>query len=281
MFKAIKRWWKYLGAKLNSDFNERADPKIQLEQAITEAQDQHRRLKEQAANVIANQKQAEMRLNRSLEEYEKLNLNARQAVLMADEATKTGDEAKATQFAQAAEAFANRLIALESEIEETKALVLNSTQASSQAKAAVQQNSAALQKKLAERQKLMSQLDQAKMQEEMNTAMATLSETVGQDVPTFDEVRDKIEARYAKAKGASELSEASVETRMLEVEQASINVEAQARLAQIRSDLGIGPSSSETGDDLLKQAASLETEAKPTAETPAADPGTPGTPAPG
>ena len=94
MFKALKRWWKYWGAKVNSSFNEHADPKIQLEQAITEAQEQHRRLKEQAANVIANQKQAEMRLNRSMAEYEKLNGNARQAVLMADEATKAGDEKK-------------------------------------------------------------------------------------------------------------------------------------------------------------------------------------------
>ena len=63
----------------------------------------------------------------------------------------------------------------------------------------MQQNSVALQKKLAERQKLLSQLDQAKMQEQMNKAMASLNETVGDDVPTFDEVRDKIEARYAKA----------------------------------------------------------------------------------
>ena len=76
-----------------------------------------------------------------------------------------------------------------------------------------------MQKKLAERQKLLGQLDQAKMQEQMNTAMAPLSETVGQDVPTFDEVRDKIEARYAKAKGMAELTEGTVENRMLEVEQ--------------------------------------------------------------
>ena len=49
----------------NQKFNEKADPKIQLEQAILEAQDQHRRLKEQAANVIAQQKQTEMRLTRA------------------------------------------------------------------------------------------------------------------------------------------------------------------------------------------------------------------------
>ena len=35
----------------------------------------------------------------------------------------------------------------------------------------------------------MSQLDQAKMQEQMNKAMAQLNETVGQDVPTFNEVQ--------------------------------------------------------------------------------------------
>ena len=245
MLKLFRRWWKYLTAKLSSSFNERADPKVQLEQAISEAQDQQRRLKEQAANVIAHQKQTEIRLNRAMGELEKVSGNARQAVLMADEATKTGDQTKATQYTQSAEAFANRLIALEREVEDLKAMHLQSTEAANQAKSAVQQNSSALQQKLAERQKLLSQLDQAKMQEQMNTAMSSLSETVGQDVPTLDEVRDKIESRYARAKGMAELTESSVESRMLEVEQASMNVEAQARLSQIRAQLGIGPAPTE------------------------------------
>src|SRR4051812_6539052 len=139
MFKAMKRWWKYWTAKVNSSFNERADPKVQLEQAIMEAQEQHRRLREQAANVIANQKQTEMRLNRALEDLEKVNTNARQAVLMADEATKGGDATKATDYTRAAESFANRLIQLESEVESLKSLALQAAQASDQAKAAVQQ----------------------------------------------------------------------------------------------------------------------------------------------
>jgi phage shock protein A len=239
MLKLFRRWWRYLTAKLGSSFEERADPKVQLEQAIAEAQDQHRRLKEQAANVIAHQKQTEIRLNRTMGELEKVNGNARQAVLMADEASKSGDTEKAMQYTTTAESFANRLIALEREVEDLKQLHLQSTDAANQAKAAVQQNSTALQQKLAERQKLLSQLDQAKMQEQMNTAMASLSETVGQDVPTLDEVRDKIESRYARAKGMSELTETSVESRMLEVEQASMNSEAQARLSQIRAELGL------------------------------------------
>lgn len=245
MFKLMRRWWRYLTAKLSGDFNERADPKVQLEQAIMDAQEQHRRLMEQAANVIANQKQTEIRLNRALEELEKVNGNARQAVLMADEATKRGDTKKAGEYTSAAESFANRLIALESEIESLKALHFQSTQAADQAKAAVQQNSSALQKKLSERQKLLGQLDQAKMQEQMNKAMTSLSQTVGQDVPTLDEVRDKIEARYAKARGMAEITGSTVESRMLEVEQAAMNTEAQTRLAEIRSQLGLAPAPTE------------------------------------
>ncbi|MCA1692705.1 MAG: PspA/IM30 family protein [Actinobacteria bacterium] len=245
MFKLFKRAWQYLTAALTGRFNEVADPKVQLEQAIIEAQQQHRQLVEQAANVIANQKQTEMRLNRAMEELEKLNGLARQAVTMADSATKKGDMAKAAEYTQSAETFANRLIATEKEVESLKQFHLQAAQAADQAKTAVQQNSTTLQRKLSERQKLLSQLDQAKMQEQVNRAMTALNETVGQDVPTLNEVREKIEARYAKALGTSELAGQSVEQRMLEVEQAQMNTEAQTRLDAIREQLGIAPASAE------------------------------------
>jgi phage shock protein A len=277
MFKAIKRWWKYMAAKLSGSLNERADPKVQLEQAIMEAQEQHRRLREQAANVIANQKQTELRLNRAMGELEKVNGNARQAVVMADEATKEGDTTKVTEYTSAAEAFANRMIALESEVESLKTLSLQSTQAADQAKAAVQQNSAALQQKLAERQKLLGQLDQAKMQEQMNKAMSTLSETVGDDVPTLDEVRQKIEARYAKAKGMSELTDTSVESRMLEIEQASMNRQAQTRLAEIRAQLGLEPPKDEKAAGEVNAGAGAGAAAPTPESQPQPEPGTPAT----
>ncbi len=240
MFKLVKKWWKYLTAKLTGTFNERADPKVQLEQAIAEAQGQHRRLKEQAANVIANQKQSELRLNAKMTELEKLNANVRQALTMADDATKSGDAAKAQQYGSAAETIANQLIQVEKDVESLKSMVFESAQASDQAKAAVAQNSRLLQEKIAEKSKLLSQLDQAKMQEEMNSAMAQLNESVGADVPSLAEVQEKIQARYAKAKATSELNEASVTSRVLEVEQATANVEAQSRLSALRAELGLG-----------------------------------------
>ena len=245
MFKALRRWWKYMTAKLSGSLEERADPKVQLEQAIQEAQEQHRRLTEQAANVIAHQKQTQMRLDRAQDDLDKVTGNARQALLLTDEATTKGDTAKALEYQQAAESFANRLIALENEVEGLKTMLLDATQNADAAKSAVQKNSSALQKKLSERQRLLSQLDQAKMQEQMNRAMSQLTATVGEDVPTFEEIREKIEARTARAAGMADLQGSSVESRMMEVEQAQINAEAQSRLSQLRTQLGLPAPASE------------------------------------
>lgn len=236
VFRSIKRFWKYGAAKLNSLFDERADPKVLLEQAITAAQDQHRRLRDQAANVIANQKQTEMRLTRAIALLDKTNAQVRQALQMADD---TVDVEAKNAYINIAEVLAQELITRESEVEELKKLALNTAEASDQAKAAVQQNAESLQKRLTERSRLLSQLDQANMQVQVNEAMASLTESAGRDVPTFDEVRDKIESRYAKAKGMTELVSESVDNRMLEVEQAAANQEAAARLDQIRAQLGI------------------------------------------
>jgi len=240
MIETLKKWWKYLTAKADSEFEKNADPKIQLEQAIRESKDQHQRLKEQAANVIAHQKQTEMRLDKAMVEMEKLTGNARQAVLMADEAMQRGDETKAIEFTSAAEAFAQRLIAVEQEVEDLKALHLQATQSSDEAKRAVSQNSTKLQERLSERQKLLSQLDQAKMKEQMNDALTSLNEQVGGDTPSLEQVREKIEGRLAKAEAASDLNASSTEGRMAEIEAAAHNSQAKARLEELKSQLGVG-----------------------------------------
>jgi len=244
MFKVARKWWKYLTAKLNRNFDENADPKIQLEQAIADAREQHQRLTEQAISVIASQKQAEIRLNSKMNELEKLTGNARQALVMADQAQQAGDSTKAEQYSHAAEAIANQLIQLESDIEDLKALVIEATRAADQANAAVAQNSRLLQAKIAQKSKLLSQIEQAKMHEEMNAAMGQLTATVGDDVPTLAEVEEKIQVRYTTARAASELSGASVQARVLEVEQATANVAAHGRLAEMRDEMALGAAGS-------------------------------------
>ena len=238
MIKFFKRFWNYLTAGANQKFNEKADPKIQLEQAITEAQEQHRRLKEHAANVIAQQKQTELQLNRAIEHLGKLNGNARQAVKMADDAAKAGDAAKAAEYTRAAETIATQLVEVEAQVEDLKTMHFSATQASDQAKSAVASNGQLLQKKLAERQKLLSQLEQAKMQEQVSASLRSMSEIAAPgNTPSLEEVREKIERRYATAMGEAELAQSSVQGRMLEVQQASVQMAGHSRLEQIRASM--------------------------------------------
>jgi phage shock protein A len=256
MWKSIKKWWRYLGAKLGMQLDASADAKVQLEQAIQQAREQHRLLTEQAANVIANQTQLQFRLDRALDEYQKANASARQALVLADQEARAGHADKVDGFNQAAEAFANRIVELEREIADLKVSLLSATQAAGNAKEAVALNSAALQKTLGERERLLSQLDRATMQEQMNSAMAQLKETIGDEVPTFEEVRTKIERRLAAAQAMTELSGASVDAKMLEVEQMQKRADSEARLGEMRNQLGLG------GDSMIDAGAPAEAPTK-------------------
>jgi phage shock protein A len=55
--------------------------------------------------------------------------------------------------------------------------------------------------------------------------------------PNLDEVRDKIERRYANALGQAELAQNSVQGRMIEVEQAGTEMAGHSRLEQIRASM--------------------------------------------
>ncbi|SCX16427.1 PspA/IM30 family protein [Corynebacterium jeikeium] len=229
--------WKYLMALFDNKIEENADPKIQIEQAIAEAQKQHQALSQQAAAVIGNQRQLEMKLNRQLEEVEKLQANTKQALNLADKARAQGDQQKAMEYENAAEAFAAQLVTAEQSVEDMKSLHDQALQQAAQAKQAVERNSMQLQQKAAERTKLLSQLEQAKMQEKVAESLQSMNSVASNGSPNLDQVREKIERRYANALGQAELAQNSVQGRMAEVQQAGIQMAGHSRLEQIRAEM--------------------------------------------
>lgn len=236
MANPFTKFWNYLMALFDSKIEENADPKVQIEQAINEAQRQHQALSQQAAAVIGNQRQLEMQLNRRLEEVEKLQANTRQALQLADKSRGEGDDKKAIEYENAAEAFAAQLVTAEQGIEDTKQLHDQALQQAAAAKQAVERNAAHLQQQVAERSKLLSQLEQAKMQEKVSETMRSMNSLTAGG-PNLDQVRDKIERRYANALGAAELAENSIQGRMAEVEQAGVQMAGHSRLEQIRAEI--------------------------------------------
>ncbi|MCW2666101.1 MAG: hypothetical protein JWN57_1063 [Frankiales bacterium] len=226
-------------AAFGAKIDERADPKVQIQQAIEEAQRQHQALTQQAAAVIGNQRQLEMKLARQMTEVEKLQSSARQALVIADQKRAAGDEAEAVRYEQTAQAFATQLVSAEQGMEDLKTLHDQALQAAEQAKKAVENNAMMVQSKLAERTQLLSQLEQAKMQEQVSASLSSMSElTASGNTPSLADVRDKIEQRYARALGSAELASNSVEGRMLDVQKSTLDMAGASRLDQIRASLG-------------------------------------------
>jgi phage shock protein A len=244
------RGWKYMSAWFGAKIDEKADPKIQIQQAISEAQQQHQALTRQAASVIGNQRQLEMKLDRQLGQIETLQAQARQALVLADKARAGGDAQKATEFEQTAQSLANQLVSVEASVQDLKSLHDQSLQAAAQAREAVKSNEMRLEQQLAERTKLLTQLEQAKMQETVSKSLQQMSELAApSNTPSLGEVRDKIEQRYSVALGQAELAQDSVAGRTLEVQRATIDLQGSARLEEIRASMNAekGPAAVEGG----------------------------------
>ena len=238
MANPFSKGWRYLMALFGAKIDEYADPKVQIQQAIEDAQRQHQALVQQAAAVIGNQRQLEMKLSRQMSEVEKLQGMARQALVLADRARAAGDEAEAQKYEATATTLATQLVSGEQSMEDLKTLHDQALGAAGQARKAVENNAMVLQQRIAERTKLLSQLEQAKMQETVAKSLESMSSLAAPgNTPSLDEVRDKIEQRYANAMGRAELASNSVEGRLLEVQKSSLDLAGSSRLEQIRASM--------------------------------------------
>jgi len=265
MANPFVKGWRYFLALFGAKIDEYADPKVQIQQAIEDAQRQHQALVQQAAAVIGNQRQLEMKLSRQMSEVEKLQGMARQALVLADRARAAGDEAEAQKYEGTAQTLATQLVSGEQSMEDLKTLHDQALSAAGQARKAVENNAMVLQQRIAERSRLLSQLEQAKMQETVAKSLESMSSLAAPgNTPSLDEVRDKIETRYANAMGRAELASNSVEGRMLEVQKSSLDMAGSSRLEQIRASMA--------GEKLGGTPAQPAVEQGTTNATPAADP---------
>jgi phage shock protein A len=238
MANPFVKGFRYMMALFGAKIDEYADPKVQIQQAIEDAQRQHQALVQQAAAVIGNQRQLEMKLSRQMSEVEKLQGMARQSLVLADRARSGGDEAEAQKYESTAQTLATQLVSGEQSMEDLKTLHDQALGAAGQARKAVENNAMVLQQRIAERSRLLSQLEQAKMQETVAKSLESMSSLAAPgNTPSLDEVRDKIEQRYANAMGRAELASNSVEGRMLEVQKSSLDIAGSSRLEQIRASM--------------------------------------------
>lgn len=235
MANPFAKGWKYLTASLDQKIDENADPMVQIKQATDAAKDQHQKISEQAASVIGNKNQLEMKLNRLLTDQKDLQQKARNAIEVSD---NEADPVKKQESLNVAEIYATQLVSVEQQIEETKALHSQAVSASEQATRQVKESEARLHEQLGQIDQLSSQVKQTKMQEASTKAMDQITALdPDRDVPSLDQVREKIERRYADALGAQELMHNTMGDRIQEIDAAGADMRASARLEEIRAQM--------------------------------------------
>jgi phage shock protein A len=238
MANVVRKMYRYLSAAANKKLDEKADPRIQLEQAIDEARRQHHAFVQQAAAVVGNQRQLEMRMARQIDDVNNLTESARQSLILADDARASGDVATAQRYEQTAQAFASQLVSAEGSLEDMKGLHAQAVQAATQARAAVEDNTTRLEQMMTERARLLTQIEHAAMQEQMSKSLEAMSPlALPGDTPTLGQVRDKVERQHALALGRQELASQGMQARMLEVRRATHDARAANRLAQLRGSM--------------------------------------------
>jgi phage shock protein A len=234
----FKRANSYAEAKAQSEFDAHADPKVQVEQAIGSLQAHHRDLEAAASHVIAQDKMAKMRLSE----------------LSTQEARYTQSALAAQQQGNldAARTFATKIASVREQIQGLSAQIPQLEAAANDAREAVQESADMLQQKLSERSTILAQIDQTQMQQEMASSMEAVTDlTRGTDVPSFDEIRQKVAGQFAVAQAKTELSSTSPEVEEMHVHHAELTSEADAILAQLSAGTlkpaALGPAPTDAG----------------------------------
>ncbi|HVR31258.1 MAG TPA: PspA/IM30 family protein [Acidimicrobiia bacterium] len=235
----LRRIWGYLKQLFRSTAEAAMDPEIEIEQAITDARKRDQQLRNQAAKVIAHRTQLEQKIEQAATQVGEGRETAKQALLRADEAKTSGDDEGVRRWTQAAQSLALKLQASESNLEGLKGQYEVAINQADDAKSAVQSNAMRLQELAAKRMQLVGQLEQAKMQETVNAAVESISTSMEMDSPSLDKVEDKINQRLAQAKAQTELREATPEGAEAELKESISLVQADARLDELRKELGL------------------------------------------
>lgn len=235
----FKRIWGYIKAWFRGATEAVMDPEVEVEQAIAEARTADQRLRNQAAKVIAHRTQLETKIERAASELGTARETAKQALLRAEDAKNAGDAASVEKWTTAAQSLALKIQAAESNVNGLKSQYEVALQQAEDAKTAVQQNAMRVQELAAKRMELLGKLEQAKMQETINSAMETMTASMEKEAPSLSKIEDKIEGRLADARAHTELRGVTPEGAEQELKEAVSLAEADAKLEELRKELGL------------------------------------------
>lgn len=235
----FKRLWGYITTLFRTTAENAMNPEVEIEQAIQEAQKRDQQLRNQAAKVVAHRTQLESKMEKSASDVGEAREMAKQAIMRAEDARAKGDTEAVDKWTRTAQSLAMKLQASENNLTTLKTQYETAGAQADKAKQAVSQNALRVQELAAKRMELLGSLEAAKMQESVNKAVDSLSNTMDYDAPSLAKVEEKIERRKAEAMATAELHEATPQGAEAELREAINTVQADAKLEELKAELGL------------------------------------------
>jgi len=235
----LKRLWGYITTLFRRTAEGAMNPEIEIEQAINEARKRDQELRNQAAKVVAHRTQIESKMEKAADDVGEAREMAKQALLRAEQSKSSADAEGVEKWTRTAQALAMKLQAAENNLGTLRTQYETAASQAEKAKDAVQQNAMRVQELAAKRMELLGSLEAAKMQESVNKAVDSLSNTMDYDMPSLEKVEEKIEARKAEAMAKAELREATPAGAESELKEAINMVQADAKLEELKAELGL------------------------------------------
>jgi phage shock protein A len=235
----LKRLWGYITTLFKGGAEKMMRPEVEIEQAINEAKKRDQELRNQAAKVVAHRTQLESKMENAADDVGEAREMAKQAILKAEESKASGDAAGQEKWTKAAQSIAMKLQAAENNLTTLKTQYENASSQADKAKQAVQQNAMRVSELAAKRLELLGSLEAAKMQESVNKAVDAMSNMSDYEMPSLEKIEDKIEKRKAEAMAKAELREATPEGSEMELKEAINMAQADAKLEELKAELGL------------------------------------------
>jgi len=235
----LRRLWGYITTLFRTTAEGAMKPEVEIEQAINTARKRDQELRNQAAKVVAHRTQLESKMESAADTVGDTREMAKQALLKAEESKAAGDAEGVEKWTRTAQSLAMKLQAAENNLNTLKTQYENAATQAESAKQAVQQNAMRVQELAAKRMQLLGSLEAAKMQESVNKAVDSLSNTMDYEMPSLEKVEEKIEARKAQAMANAELREATPQGAEAELKEAIGMVQAEATLDELKAELGL------------------------------------------
>jgi len=215
----LRRIWRYLKALLTGKLEAVEDPEVLLSQAQQEMRENLARNRERAVEAITQKN----RLKLMLDEGEKRSANLQ---AQAELALKRGDRELALRVMQ-------EKLAYDKTLESTRQSYEQAVQTSETVKAAIRREEEEFRQKLAERLAMVANWKQAQIQIAINKALEGMS--VGEAGETWERAQEKIMQAQSEAQARAELAAASVQAKIAELEDQTVDVEAEKALEELEA----------------------------------------------